>query len=71
METGSRTHTTPGGRDLMTKTTSRTRLNPIRADRTRALARLAVANRVSAVYLALVGGATALAAAEPLFGSGP
>ncbi|MGV9546952.1 SCO4225 family membrane protein [Streptomyces ardesiacus] len=55
----------------MTKTTSRTRLNPIRADRMRALARLAVANRVSAVYLALVGGATALAAAEALFGSGP
>ncbi|MGI5394186.1 SCO4225 family membrane protein [Streptomyces sp. CA-251251] len=37
----------------------------------RTLARLAVANRVSAAYLALVGGATAVAALEPLFASGP
>ncbi|GAA2598615.1 MULTISPECIES: SCO4225 family membrane protein [Streptomyces] len=39
--------------------------------RVRTLARLAVTNRVSAVYLALVGGAMAVAAAGPLFATGP
>ncbi|WP_328561221.1 SCO4225 family membrane protein [Streptomyces coelicoflavus] len=47
----------------MTKTTITTRI--------RTLTRLAVANRVSAVYLALVGGAMAVAAVQPLFWSGP
>ncbi|WP_399886335.1 SCO4225 family membrane protein [Streptomyces sp. BBFR51] len=37
----------------------------------RTLTRLAVANRVSAVYLALVGGAMATAAAVPLFATSP
>ncbi|MFD8540581.1 SCO4225 family membrane protein [Streptomyces rubrogriseus] len=40
-------------------------------DRIRGLVRLAVANRVSAVYLTIVGGAMAVAAAQPLFGTGP
>ncbi|MFI7345113.1 SCO4225 family membrane protein [Streptomyces sp. NPDC049936] len=37
----------------------------------RTLARLAVANRVSGIYLALVGGAMAVAALEPLFADNP
>lgn len=37
----------------------------------RTLTRLTFANRASAVYLALVGGAMAVAAAEPLFASNP
>ncbi|MFH8975956.1 SCO4225 family membrane protein [Streptomyces sp. NPDC017890] len=37
----------------------------------RTFTRLAFANRASAVYLALVGGATAVAALEPLFASSP
>ncbi|MFG2542450.1 SCO4225 family membrane protein [Streptomyces sp. NPDC048594] len=37
----------------------------------RNLARLAVANRVSGVYLALVGGAMAVAALVPLFADSP
>ncbi|MBZ6257957.1 hypothetical protein KVH22_20795 [Streptomyces olivaceus] len=41
------------------------------SDRIRALTRLAVANRVSAAYLALVAGAMAIAAAQPLFATGP
>ncbi|MFG3550307.1 SCO4225 family membrane protein [Streptomyces sp. NPDC047725] len=41
---------------------ARTHTGPIRA-----LARLAVANRASGVYLTLVGGAVAVAAAQPLF----
>ncbi|MFI1757338.1 SCO4225 family membrane protein [Streptomyces sp. NPDC020571] len=47
----------------MTKTTRTTRI--------RTLTRLTVANRVSAAYLALVGGAMAVAAAGPLFATGP
>ncbi|WP_030187857.1 SCO4225 family membrane protein [Streptomyces violaceorubidus] len=47
----------------MTKTTLTTRM--------RTLTRLTVANRVSAAYLALVGGAMAVAAAQPLFATGP
>ncbi|GAA4983470.1 SCO4225 family membrane protein [Streptomyces hyderabadensis] len=47
----------------MTKTTLTTRI--------RTLTRLTVTNRVSAVYLALVGGAMAVAAAGPLFTTGP
>ncbi|MDA5147347.1 MULTISPECIES: SCO4225 family membrane protein [Streptomyces] len=39
--------------------------------RIRTLTRLTVTNRVSAVYLALVGGAMAVAAAQPLFVTGP
>lgn len=37
-----------------------------RTDRIRGLARLTLANRVSAVYLTVVGGAMAVAAAQPL-----
>lgn len=37
----------------------------------RTLTRLTFANRFSAVYLALVGGAMAVAAAQPLFAPGP
>ncbi|MEU8748461.1 hypothetical protein AB0C39_32865 [Streptomyces parvulus] len=37
----------------------------------RTFARLAVANRVSGIYLGLVGGAMAVAAAEPLFATNP
>ncbi|MGC9378203.1 SCO4225 family membrane protein [Streptomyces sp. MH13] len=37
----------------------------------RTFTRLAFANRASAVYLALVGGATAVAALEPLFTNSP
>ncbi|MFD6193814.1 SCO4225 family membrane protein [Streptomyces sp. NPDC060275] len=40
-------------------------------DRIRSLVRLALANRVSAVYLTVVGGAMAVAAAQTLFGTGP
>lgn len=47
----------------MTKTTLTTRV--------RALIGMTVTNRVSAVYLALVGGAMAVAAAQPLFVTGP
>ncbi|MEU4984589.1 hypothetical protein [Streptomyces sp. NPDC021969] len=50
----------------MTKTTRTTRTTRIRT-----LTRLTVANRVSAAYLALVGGAMAVAAAQPLFATGP
>ncbi|MEV5817326.1 SCO4225 family membrane protein [Streptomyces mutabilis] len=39
--------------------------------RIRTLTRLTVANRASAVYLALVGGAVAVAALEPLFANTP
>ncbi|MFH8446723.1 SCO4225 family membrane protein [Streptomyces sp. NPDC018026] len=39
--------------------------------RIRSLVRLTLANRVSAVYLTVVGGAMAVAAAQPLFGTGP
>lgn len=42
-----------------------------RTDRIRGLVRLTLANRVSAVYLTVVGGAMAVAAAQPLFGTGP
>lgn len=42
-----------------------------RTDRMPTVVRLALANRVSAVYLTLVGGAMAVAAAQPLLASGP
>ncbi|AIV35730.1 MULTISPECIES: SCO4225 family membrane protein [Streptomyces] len=42
-----------------------------RTHRIRTVVRLALANRVSAVYLTAVGGAMALAVAQPLFASGP
>ncbi|MFA3876695.1 SCO4225 family membrane protein [Streptomyces sp. MMCC 100] len=47
----------------MTKTTITPRI--------RTLIRLTVANRASAAYLTLVGGAMAVAAVQPLFGTGP
>ncbi|MCX5036999.1 MULTISPECIES: SCO4225 family membrane protein [Streptomyces] len=42
-----------------------------RPGRIRGLVRLALANRVSAAYLTLVGGAMAVAAVQPLFWNGP
>ncbi|MFJ8147255.1 SCO4225 family membrane protein [Streptomyces sp. NPDC096094] len=42
-----------------------------RTSRIRTLTRLTVANRASAVYLAVVGGAMTVAALEPLFTSAP
>ncbi|MFJ8655146.1 SCO4225 family membrane protein [Streptomyces rochei] len=39
--------------------------------RIRTLTRLTVANRVSAAYLTVVGGATAVAALQPLLATGP
>jgi hypothetical protein len=44
---------------------------PTKPSPIRALTRRTVANPASAAYLALVGGATAVAALEPLFASGP
>ncbi|MBU6532967.1 SCO4225 family membrane protein [Streptomyces sp. NPDC057245] len=41
------------------------------SSRIRTLTRLTVANRVSAAYLALVGGAMVIAVAQPLFATGP
>ncbi|CAM5323265.1 Integral membrane protein OS=Streptomyces tendae OX=1932 GN=GUR47_26080 PE=4 SV=1 [Streptomyces tendae] len=52
----------------MTKTKTKT---TTLTTRIRALTRLSVTNRVSAVYLGLVGGAMAVAAAQPLFATGP
>ncbi|MFE5601577.1 SCO4225 family membrane protein [Streptomyces coelicoflavus] len=42
-----------------------------RTGRIRGLVRLALANRVSAAYLTLVGGAMTVAAVQPLFWNGP
>ncbi|EHN72553.1 integral membrane protein [Streptomyces coelicoflavus ZG0656] len=42
-----------------------------RTGRIRGLVRLVLANRVSAAYLTLVGGAMTVAAVQPLFWSGP
>ncbi|WP_399940541.1 SCO4225 family membrane protein [Streptomyces sp. BBFR25] len=50
----------------MTKTTKTTRTSRIRI-----LAGLTVTNRISAAYLVLVGGAMAVAAAQPLVAPGP
>ncbi|WP_121700930.1 hypothetical protein [Streptomyces sp. E5N298] len=50
----------------MTKTTKTTRTSRIRT-----LAGLTVTNRISAAYLVLVGGAMAVAAAQPLVAPGP
>ncbi|MFE0799928.1 SCO4225 family membrane protein [Streptomyces sp. NPDC058812] len=46
-------------------------MKPSRTSPIRTLARLTVANRASAVYLALVGGAMTVAALEPLFATDP
>ncbi|MFH9572077.1 SCO4225 family membrane protein [Streptomyces sp. NPDC017454] len=51
--------------------TSPTRTGPIGTGPIRTLTRLTFANRASAVYLALVGGAMAVATLEPLFTTSP
>ncbi|MDG9725975.1 SCO4225 family membrane protein [Streptomyces sp. DH41] len=51
--------------------TSPTRADPIGTGPIRTLTRLTFANRASAVYLALVGGAMAVATLEPLFTTSP
>ncbi|MER7055478.1 MULTISPECIES: SCO4225 family membrane protein [unclassified Streptomyces] len=47
------------------------RTGPIRTGPIRTFTRMAFANRASAAYLALVGGAMAVAALEPLFTTSP
>ncbi|GAA4015400.1 hypothetical protein GCM10022384_68730 [Streptomyces marokkonensis] len=51
--------------------TSPIRTSWIRTSWIRTFTRLTLANRASAAYLALVGGAMAVAALEPLFTTGP